>query len=132
MNSSGMASSAVLLAVLAVGAAAGFAVHPDSEVVPPRRVVPREPPGPAQIELAENAAVSVAAPAPAPAPPEELALFAVGAASAISDACSDAAGAQTFTPEAMVCALMSQAVKHIPEVGADFVPLLLGDDLPAR
>lgn len=95
MNSSGVASSAVLLTVVAVGAAAGVTVRPESEFVPPISAVHREPPGPAQIELAE-AAPTAAAPLPAPPPQQDVALFGVDVASAISNACGEASTADAF------------------------------------
>ena len=102
MDSAGTASSAMVLTIVAVGAAAGVSVRSDSEYVPPMRVVHREPPGPAQIELAESARASVRAPAPAPAP-SEVALLGVDVASSTSDPCGDRSTSRTFTPVNVVC-----------------------------
>ncbi len=132
MNSSGIASSAVLLAVVAVGAAAGVAVRPEGDFVPPLAAVHRQPPGPAQIELAEAAAPSVVSEVAEAAPKQGISLFGVDVASAVSGACSETmTTADVLVPDAVVCELMSQALKYIPDEATDLVPLLLGGKSPA-
>lgn len=131
MSSSGTASSAVLLTVVAVGAAAGVAVRPNSEFVPPISTVHREAPGPAQIELVEAAAAGVSQLA-APAPPQEVTPFGVDVSSAISAACGEAKTADMLIAEAVVCDLIPQALQRIPTEASAFVPLFLGGNLPAR
>ena len=115
-----MASSAVLLTVVAVGGAAGIALDSGSEDIVQTRVVHRGPPGPAQIELAE----AEASPA-VNAAPESLSLFGVDAATAISVACESTKPPASFTPESVMCELATQAAKRITKVDADYMALLL-------
>jgi len=120
MDSSGMASSAVLLTVIAVGAAASVGLHSEPEQAAPMRVVHRGPPGPAQIELAEAGST-----ASAKAVPQPVALFGVDVARAISVACGDSGDSETFTPEGVVCALAAQTLRRVPKVHSEYVSLLL-------
>jgi hypothetical protein len=120
LNSSGMASSAVLMTVVAMGAAAGIVVDSGSEDIVRTRVVHRGPPGPAQIELAEAETLPVADVATGP-----LALFGVDAATAVSVACGSTTTRPSFTPERVVCELADQAMERIPKVDADYLALLL-------
>lgn len=123
MDSAGTASSAMVLTIVALGATAGVSVRSDSEYVPPMRVVHREPPGPAQIELAESARASVRAPAPGPAP-SEVALLGVDVASSTSDPCGDRSTSSAFTPVDVVCEFASRSIRPRSE----FAQLLLGGD----
>jgi hypothetical protein len=117
-----MASSAVLMTVVAMGAAAGIVVDSGSEDIVRTRVVHRGPPGPAQIELAEAGTLPVADVAPEPPVP---ALFGVDAATAVSVACGSTTTRPSFTPESVVCELADQAMERIPKVEADYLALLL-------
>ena len=130
-----MASSAVLLTIVALGAAAGVAMRSEPELSPPR-VVHRDPPGPAQIELAEAAQVEPAeaaqvepadvdSPVAASAVSEPVALFGVDLAHAISVACGDTSDSDAFAPESVVCELAAQAAKRIPKAHSEFVSLLV-------
>ena len=121
VDTSGTASAAVLLAIVALGATAGVAVRSEPEDVSPPRVFHRDPPGPAQIELAE-AGLPVSPPATAPDP---AGLFGVDVASSISVACGGPGSPAPFTPESVVCELAAHAVKHIPNVQSELVTLLL-------
>lgn len=126
MDSAGTATSAVVLTIVAVGAAAGVSVRSDGEYVPPLRVVHRDPPGPAQIELAEAATASVPGQAPAPAPPE-IPLLDVDVAGAISHPCGEGATSGTLVAADVVCEFVSQTIQH----QTDFARLLLGSKYPA-
>lgn len=125
MNSSGMASfGVVLMTVLSIGATvAAVAVEPGSEYVPPNQLTHRGPPGPAQIELSEDAvpATAVERLTQAPAAP---ALFGVDASNAVSAGCAETVG--TFVPEAVLCELASRVSQYVTKSGTDYVSLLIG------
>jgi hypothetical protein len=126
VNSAGTASSALVLTMVAVGAAAGVSIRSDGEYVPPLSAVHRDPPGPAQIELVDAATASVPGRAPAPVPPA-IPLLGVDVASAISDPCGDGATSGTLVSVNVVCAFVSRTIQHEME----FALLLLGTEYSA-
>jgi len=118
---SGMASPALLLTIVALGAAAGLTVDTESEhrYLAPKLVTHRGPPGPAQIELDESVA-------PAKTAPDEpaVALFGVGVEKAISSLCENALATEVTDLENVACAISAQALKPVPK-GSDYLSLLL-------
>ena len=122
---SGMASPAVLMAIVALGAAVGLAAKPETGYGAQARVTHRGPPGAAQIELAESAPLSTTPTVNAAPDEPALALLGVGISKAVSSLCDSALAAEAANPENVVCELSSPALKRTPDAGTDYLSLLL-------
>ena len=115
MDMSGMASSTVVMTIIALGAGVGVAVEPEGGYVPPQRLTHRGPPGPAQIELAQSAPST---PRTGSGPKESPPLV-MSVSETSSSPCDGASTTETVGPETLACALSSLTLQPIARTGAE-------------